>query len=339
MLHVGVDLHKSYAQVAVIEESGELKEFRVPTEAERVEEVFGALARPAYVAVEAQRSWYWFVDLLQRLGHEVVLSNPKQTKAIASARLKNDRVDACMLASLAKGDLLPTVWIPPPALREQKELLRHRWRLVRMRTSLKNALHALLAKHNLRPPGRRLFTQQGLRWLSQVPLAEGAGWMRNDGLSVLALLDEQITQLDQEVRSRGEQSEVVRLLTTLPGVGWLTALTVVSEVGEIERFPTSKHLCSYAGLVPRVRASGGRAHHGRITKEGPRMLRWILVEAASSAVRRPGPLQRHFRKLSAKRGRSVAKVAVARKMLGVIYHMWQEGITYSEFLERDGLVG
>ncbi|MFQ5873857.1 MAG: transposase, partial [Dehalococcoidia bacterium] len=131
--------------------------------------------RPAYVAVEATGSWYWFVDLLQRLGHEVVLTNPKQTKAIASARLKNDRVDACMLATLAKGDLLPTVWIPPPALRDQKDLLRHRWRLVRMRTRLKNALQALMTKHNLRSPGRRLFTQQGLRWLPQAPCGRGRG--------------------------------------------------------------------------------------------------------------------------------------------------------------------
>ena len=135
MVYVGVNLHKRSAQVAVIEESGELKEFTVPTEVVKVQEVFGAIGRPAHVAVEATRSWYWFVDLLQRLGCEVALTNPKQAKAIASARLKNYRVDACMLATLARGGLLPTVWIPPPALKDQKELLRHRWRLVRMCTS------------------------------------------------------------------------------------------------------------------------------------------------------------------------------------------------------------
>ena len=198
-----------------------------------------ASAVPVRVAVEAQGSWYWFVDLLQRLGCDVVLSNPKQTKAIASARLKNDRVDACILASLLKGRLLPTVWIPPPALRDQRELLRHRWRLVRMRTSLKNALNSLVAKHNLRPPGRSLFTKEGLSWLGQIPLDEGAGWLRDDGKAVLALLDDRIGRLDDEVRRRGAKSEVVGLLTSLPGVGWLTALTVESEVGEIERCSTS----------------------------------------------------------------------------------------------------
>jgi transposase len=145
--------------------------------------------------------------------------------------------------------------------------------------------------------------------------------------------------LDMEVKRRAEQSNEACLLTTLPGVGWLTALILVKEVGEIESFPSSKHLCNYAGLVPRVRASGGRVSHCRITKEGPRMLRWIMVEAALAAVRSPGPLKRSFRKLSAERGRIVAKVAMARKMLGVIYHMWLKRITYNEFHEEGGLAG
>lgn len=153
MVHVGVDLHKRVSQIAVLTAEGELTQHRLVNDVGRVEQFFAQLPTPAPVAIEASGTWWWLVDLLESLGHQPVLSHPKQTKAIAAARLKNDRVDAERLVLLLRGDLLPKVWIPPRELREARELLRHRVSLVWTRTEIKNRLLALLARRNLQPTG------------------------------------------------------------------------------------------------------------------------------------------------------------------------------------------
>ena len=155
MLHVGVDLHKRVSQIAVLTGEGTLTQHRLENDPARMEQFFATLGSPARVAIEASGTWWWLVDLLERLGHQPVLSHPKQTKAIAAARLKNDRVDAERLALLLRGDLLPAVWIPSADLREARELIRHRVRLVRIRTGIKNLLQALLARRNLQPTTSR----------------------------------------------------------------------------------------------------------------------------------------------------------------------------------------
>jgi transposase len=151
MLHVGVDLHKRTSQVAVLAEDGELTRYRLVNDVERVKRFFAELPPKTPVAIEASGTWWWLVDLLESLGHQPVLSHPKQTRAIASARLKNDRVDADRLVLLLRGDLLPTVWIPPAALREARELIRHRIQLAWVRGEIRNRVVALLARRNLQP--------------------------------------------------------------------------------------------------------------------------------------------------------------------------------------------
>lgn len=241
------------------------------------------------VAIEASGTWWWLVDLLEGLGHQPVLSHPKQTKAIAAARLKNDRVDAERLVLLLRGDLLPTVWIPPAELREARELLRHRVSLVWVRTGIKNRLLALLARRHLQPSrGESWLTVRGQRELQALPLAPIPSTIREDCLALLHLLDEQIRRLDQElVRRWGEDPRVQRLLT-IPGIGPFVAILLVLELGDIHRFPSAKHVASYVGLTPRVRASADRVRLGHISKEGNRLLRWALIVAATQAARRPG---------------------------------------------------
>lgn len=217
MVHVGVDLHKRVSQIAVLTAEGELTQHRLVNDVGRVEQFFAQLPTPAPVAIEASGTWWWLVDLLESLGHQPVLSHPKQTKAIAAARLKNDRVDAERLVLLLRGDLLPKVWIPPRELREARELLRHRVSLVWTRTEIKNRLLALLARRNLQPTGgTSWFTARGQRALQALPLGPVPGTIREDCVALLHLLDEQIRRLDQELVDRwGEDLRVRRLMTVL----------------------------------------------------------------------------------------------------------------------------
>ena len=166
MVHVGVDLHKRISQIAVLTEQGELQQHRFPNDPARLEQFFGQLPPQTPVAIEATGTWWWLVDLLERLGHQPILSHPKATKAIAAARLKNDKVDAQRLALLLRGDLLPTVWIPPAALREARELVRHRINLVWLRSAVRNRLLSMLARRNLQPTRvKSWLTQSGQREL------------------------------------------------------------------------------------------------------------------------------------------------------------------------------
>jgi transposase len=339
MVHVGVDLHKQVSQVAVLTEEGEITQTRLENDPELVEGFFRKIP-PAKVAIEASGTWWWLVDLLEDLGHQPVLSHPKQTKAIASARLKNDKVDAERLALLLRGDLLPTVWIPPREIREARELVRHRVHLIWMRTTIKNQLHALLARRNLRPSSyERWMTQRGLKELRSLELGSIPRRIREDCLHGLQVLDEQIERLEDELDRRWAADPRVRRLVTVPGIGAFIATLLVVELGEIDRFPTAKHMASYVGLTPRIRASANRLREGHISKEGNRLVRWALVVAATTAARCPGPLRAWHGGLAKRRGKKIARVALARRMTEIVYQIWKEEIDFIEVLRRSGVRG
>jgi transposase len=338
MVHVGVDLDKHSSQIAVLTEDGEIVQRRLPNDAERLAKFFGQLPPQTPIAIEASGTWWWLVDLLEQLGHRPVLSHPKQTKAIAAARLKNDRVDAERLALLLRGDLLPTVWIPPTALREARELVRHRIQLVWLRSVVRNRLHALLARRNLQPTsGKSWLTQRGQRELQQLPLTEAPSRIREDCAALLPTLDAQIRRLDAELVTRWGQDPRVQRLTTIPGIGPFIAIVLALELGDIHRFASAKRVASYVGLTPRVRGSAGRVRAGHISKEGNRLLRWVLVLAATQAVRKPGPLRTWFHAVKKRRGKKVARVAVARRLAEIIFHVWQQECDYFTVV-RHGVV-
>jgi len=324
MVHVGIDLDKHSSQIAILTEDGEVMQQRLANDVTRLEEFFRDLPPHTPVAIEASGTWWWLVDLLERLGHDPILSHPKQTKAIAAARLKNDRVDAERLALLLRGDLLPKVWIPPAALREARELVRHRIQLVWVRGVIRNRLQAMLARRNLQPTsGQSWLTQRGQRELHRLPLPTAAGRIREDCTAVLPMLDAQIRRLDAELLARWGQDPRVQRLTTIPGVGPFIAIVLILELGDITRFATAKQVASYVGLTPRVRASAGRVHAGHISKEGNRLLRWVLVLAATQAIRRPGPLRTWFHAVKKRRGKKVARVALARRLAEIVFHVWK----------------
>jgi transposase len=340
MVHVGVDLHKRVSQIAVLSANGELTQHRLENDRLGVQRFFEQIPVPALVAIEASGTWWWLVDLLEQLGHQPVLSHPKQTRAIAAARLKNDRVDAERLVQLLRGDLLPTVWIAPAAVREARELIRHRVSLVWERTGVTNRLLALLARRNLQPTsGPSWSTVGGRRELDALPLNPIPSTIREDCLTLRRLLDEQIRRLDKELVRRWGDDARVRRLVTIPGIGPFIAILVVLELWDISRFPSAKHMASYIGLTPRVRASAGSVRVGHISKEGNRLLRWALVVAATQAARRPGPLRAWYRLVARRKGAKIARVALARRLAEIIYQVWKEETDFLAVLRRGGVRG
>jgi transposase len=338
MVHVGVDLDKRSSQIAVLTEDGEIRQQRLPNDPTQLERFFAELPPHTPIAIEASGTWWWLVDLLEHLGHDPILSHPKQTKAIAAARLKNDRVDAERLALLLRGELLPTVWIPSAALREARELIRHRIQLVWLRGVIRNRLQAMLARRNLQPTsGKSWLTQRGQRELQQLPLTDTPRRIREDCGTLLPMLDTQIRRLDTELVARWGRDPRVQRLTTIPGIGPFIAIVLVLELGDIQRFASAKRVASYVGLTPRVRGSAGRVRAGHITKEGNRLLRWVLVLAATQAVRRPGPLRTWFHAVKKRRGKKVARVALARRLAEIVFHVWKQECDYFTVV-RHGVV-
>jgi transposase len=220
------------AQIAILTADRELTQHRLPNDLGQLEPFFAQLPTSSPIAIETSGTWWWLVDLLERLGHRPVLSHPKETKAIASARSTNDKVDAQRLALLLRGDLLPTVWIPPAALREARELVRHRVSLIWLRTQVRNRLLTMLARRNLQPTqAKRWLTVRGQRDLQTLALPAAPTTIREDCLALLAVLDAQIRRLDTELGR-------VQRLMTIPGIGPFLAILLVLELGDVQRFPS-----------------------------------------------------------------------------------------------------
>jgi len=330
----GVDLHKRVTQLGLLREGKSPSQYRFSNEPRTVENILRRLPAGTKIALESTGSWWWFVEKARELGHEVFLSHPKQTKAIAYARLKSDKVDALMLARLLKADLLPTVWIPGEKERYVRELLSHRARLVRARIGLINELYALYGKRNVEVPGMLWHRLQPVA-LRAEELSGHAPKIVGQDVELLKVINGQIQGLDRELKKAAEQDAQAKRLITIPGVGMTTAMAVSSWVGDIHRFSSAKKLVSYFGIAPRVRQSAGKERHGHITKEGSRMARWLLLQAALVSIRMAKqPARSHYLGVSKRRGKQIARVAAARKLVGVMYHLMKEEIDYEEFLSR-----
>lgn len=235
-------------------------------------------------------------------------------------------MDATILAELLRTGFLPQAYLAPADVRELRELLRLRASLVRMRSMARNKVHAVLIKRGLTPPVVNVFCQKGRRWLAEIgPSLPGAyeqAIVRY--LRVIDTLSEEILGVNGEIGRRAEASEEAGWLDSMPGVGPFTALLILAEIGDVRRFPDAHRLASYAGLVPSVHSSGGRTRYGSLTRQGSPWLRWALVQAARSAVRRPGPLQDRYARKKERKPEATATVDLARFMLGCAYAMLSE---------------
>jgi transposase len=326
MVYVGIDLHRRTSHVTAFDEQGlELLSRRVTNDPEALRTIFAELGGEAKVALEAAFGWEWLADLLEAERIELHLAHPRHTKAIAAARVKTDAVDARTLAHLLRADLLPEAYVAPRELRELRELLRHHIALTRLRTALKNRVHALLARQGVQHGRAELFGPEGRSFLGELSLPAPTRRRLESLLGLIADFDRELAAVKREIRGCAKDDPRVSVLTQIPGVGLFIALLVIAEVGDVTRFPSARHLASFAGLTPRVRNSGERVRLGSISHQGSAHLRWGLIQAAQSAVRAEGPLKATYERIKRRRGSKVAKVTVAREILTLCYYGLRDG--------------
>ena len=326
MNSVGIDLHRKRSHVAVIDADGELSlSRRIVNDPVTFLELLAGIDGESKIALEAAYGWEWLAELLEEAGYELHLAHPLRTKAIASARVKTDAVDARTLAQLLRADLLPEAYIAPRELRDLRDLLRHRVALTQVRSALKNRVHALLARHGVLHGYSDLFGQRGSEFLSALELRDPPRRRLESLLALIGDFDREIAAATGEIDALAKHDARVDVLCQIRGIGRYTAMLVIAEVGDISRFGSARKLCAWAGLTPTIRSSDGKARLGHITKQGSRPLRWALVEAAQHAGRGGGPLRDSFERIAKRRGRKIAKVAVARKILTLCYYGLRDG--------------
>lgn len=320
MVYIGVDLHRKRTQVAALDENGELLlNRRIRTDPGELQQVFDELSpAPLEVAFEATFGWGWFADFLSELGIPAHMAHPLATKAISSARVKNDAVDAKTLAHLLRTQLLPEGWIAPPEVREARRLVRMRVALVRMRARLKTQVHALLAEHGVQLEYDP-FTQRGRAQVLKLQLPAISARRLEACLRLIEQVTTEVEIAESELKWKFGEDERIRRLLPIPGIGMVVAATLVTEIWDVSRFDSPDRLCSWAGLTPRERSSADNVRRGHISKQGSRWLRWVLVEASQHAMRDP-ELRQLFLRVAARRGTHIARVAVARRLLTLAYY-------------------
>jgi transposase len=276
------------------------------------------------VVIEATYGWYWVVDFLQQeCGATVHLAHPSGLNW-GQRRRKDDVADAVDLVDMLRLGRLPEAWIAPPQLREVRELVRYRAKLVALRSGLKAQVHAVLAKEGVPVPMSDLFGVAGNRLLDDTPLGS-AYTMRVTSLRhLIEGYDTQIGVVEAELAPRFRDDPGYQAIQQIPGIGPVLAQVFIAEIGDIARFPSARHLASWTGLTPRHRESDQKVTRGRITKQGSRLLRWAAVEAAQK-LRSGSFLKTDYRRIAERRGKSIAKVAVARKIITLVFYGLRDG--------------
>jgi transposase len=332
MIHVGVDLHQRFCYMTALEARGKrIQAGPVTNEKLALRKYFRRFrGQEVQVAVEACGFWPAFREVVEPEVKRLVLVHPQRVKAIASAKLKNDRVDSETLAHLLRCDLLPESWKADRETQARRQQVRLRATLVRQRTRLKNQVHAVLHQQGLRSPVTDLFGKRGRMWLAGVKLPAQARESVNVCLRLLDGYSEEIQKQNLQLSEKAKQDKRVEWLLTIPGMGECSAMMVLAEIGEIGRFHDQEALCSYAGLVPRVRESAGKAARGGITRQGSPWLRWMMVEAAQVATRSSPAARRYYERLLRKKHKHVARVALARKLLIAVYALLRDGEMFDE---------
>jgi transposase len=335
MMIIGCDFHPSWQQVSWLDtETGETGEQKLVQATGDAERFYRRLPAPALIGMEATGNCHWLVDLLAELGHELWVGDAAQIRASCVRQQKTDRRDAEHIRKLLGEGRFPRIWMPSSAVRDLRQLLLHRYKLVIMRARVKNELQHLCLNQGVQRK-RKLWSKAGQQLLRELPLKPWAGRRRDDLLKLMAMLDQQIEPLDQAVKAEAQRDKMALLLQTQPGVGPITALAYVLTMGDVGRFRRGKQVASYLGLIPREHSSGGRQKLGAITKQGNRMLRMLLVEAAQIAVRYDPQFRREYLHRCHHKPKAVAKVAAARKLAVRLYWMLRTQKPYPEVVRSE----
>jgi transposase len=322
--YVGIDFHRRRSVIVRLSADGErLGLRRIVNDPFELADAMRDAGESPQVVIEATYGWYWAVDLLQDLGATVHLANPNALNW-GDRRVKNDEIDAHDLADMLRLGRLAEAWIAPPALRELRELVRYRAKLVKLRSGLKAQVHAVMAKEGVLPKVSDLFGPAGTRQLDQlelgVPFAHRVSSLRE----LIALYDREVATLERDIHQHLKAHRGYRAVQAINGVGKVSAAVLVAEIGDIGRFPTPAHLSSWVGLTPKHRESDTKTRRGRISKQGSRLVRATLIEGISR-YHGGSVLDAQYQKIAKRRGKNKARVALARKVLTLVYYGLRDG--------------
>src|ERR1700747_2047437 len=342
MLIIGIDYHPSFQQMAFLDqETGEYDERRLnhsDGEAERFYRELKQRRVSVRVGMEATGYSRWFERLLAELGFEIWIGDAAEISRQRVRKRKYDREDARLLLRLMREDRFPRIWVPSPENRDLRQLLWHRHRLVQMRTRIMNQLQALAMNEGKRWK-TKLWSQQGRAKFEKLPLAFWAGRRRQELLELLDRMNPTIAELTAAVEQEAKKRPEVLRLMTHPGVGPLTALAYVLIIGTPERFHCGKQIGTYVGMIPCEESSARKQRLGHISKQGNSLLRFLLVEAAQAAARIHPDWRRRYMHLAMRRHKSIAKVAMGRRLAVRLYWMWRNGCEYSQSVEFGSYAG
>src|SRR6202162_5183911 len=333
MLIIGCDFHPGFQQVAIFDNlTGEIQEKRLQHR-EEAEQFYRSLAgQEVLVGMEACGHYPWFERLLAELGMELWFGDAARVRASVWRKQKTDRRDAEHLLNLLRENRFPRIWVPSLEVRDVRQLLVHRHKQVQARTRTKNQLQAMALSHGVQKKWK-LWTKAGRAELEQLPLLPYAAQRRKRLLEELEGLEAEIVELDRRVAAEARQRPEAGRLMTHPGVGAVTALAMVLTLGPAERFGSGKQVGSYFGLIPSEDSSGGKQRLGKISKQGRLFLRFFVGGAGQTGARYDPQLKRFYRRLAVRKNRSVAKVAVARKLATRLYLMLREDWTYAQLCQ------
>jgi transposase len=323
--YVGIDLHRRRSVIVRMTGEGEVLEtVRVDNDPVALSLELAKAGPDPEVVLEATYGWYWAADLLQACGAKVHLAHPLGIKMFGYQRVKTDARDSRNLAELLRMGRLPEAWLAPPAVRELRELVRYRAKLVALRSGLKAQVHAVLAKQGVRVPMSDLFGVAGTRLLDELGLEHAYAQRVASLRRLLAAYDQEITMLGREIATALADDAGYLAIQAIPGVGPVLAAVFVAEIGDIQRFAGAPPLCSWAGLTPRHRESDTTVRRGPITKQGPRLVRWAAVEATQ---RLPAASKQAawFHRIADRRGKGIGRVAAARKLLTLVFYGLRDG--------------
>jgi transposase len=332
MMIIGCDYHPGFQQIAFVDtETGECGEHRLQhrEEAERFYRDFAAQGMKVRVGMEASGHARWFERLVAELNFELWIGDAAVIRTKRVRKQKTDRQDAQLILQLMMEDRFPQIWVANWENRDLRQLLWHRHRMVQARTRIMNQLQAVALNEGLRCK-KRLWREAGREQLESFPLARWASRRRRDLLEVLDRLNPTIVELSQAIEQEAEKCPAAQRLRTHPGVGSLTALAFVLIIGSAERFQCGKQIASYLGLVPSEESSGDRRRLGHISKQGNALLRFLLVEAAQVTVRSLPEWRSKYFHLAMRRGRKIAKIAMARKLAIQLFWMMRKGWDYEQ---------
>lgn len=330
-MYVGLDVHKKFNQITVVGNNGTvLRECTVQNEDKQLDRFLQTLAPGTKLALEACSVWEPIYDFIESRGLDVCLIHPKKTRLIAESSNKTDRNDATMIAQLLRANMIYRAYVPSKETRKLRFLVRHRKSLRNQGKRIKNKVHAILAREGITHGLSDLFGKRGMQILENIPLRTENRFAINQLLDSLKSIKQQITEADEYIAIQSMGIKEIELLKTIPGVSNYSSAVIYSEIADIKRFDNWKKLCGYAGITSSVYQSGDTKHYGPISKQGSKMLRWILVQCVQHTVRKPNGVQKTYMKVLKKKGHKKAIVAAARKLLVYIYIMLTQNKTFQD---------